>query len=657
MAFAGAQAAPLFLLKGSAPTSPLSFGQKAAQKSGKLIGSFDKAEMEAMVTELSLYIPQNPNLAYPIDCDFVETKQVNAYATTKDVQGSPKPQPVMRILTGILSFIDDACAKGLVVGLDPNDPTKKITLKPGDERRLLRAVVAHELGHLSKGHVLRGKDHPKGRDMGVLYTRETEQEADMVGAAALQRSGYSRADAEHMLMMLEAGGGGSVADNLMGDHADGKRRAIAVAEDPKILKALVEFDLGLAFAEIRGFKQATAAFDRAAVKEPKLTEAYINAAQTATQDYYQNLSRDIRNKWFRPDFGPLLVVLEGGRGGLAITPADERNYAEAERHATIALQKAPNSARAIEIAGLIGVLHPQGNASSISNGITNLNKALSLSMDPGDRIRIANNLAVAYQRSGDVTKGTDLLVETFKITNRYNSAGAYNLGFAPFPETQKENAGVATATMYLFLKSTPKLTAEQDESPDYKIVKDRYDEVTKKYGVQKQALPDKGPEISLLQVFSIVDGGQEIALLADRYPDVEKKLGKGEVTAGILASGEDRVKPGQAVGMFETKFRNGQVIVIFNTRTGEQEVVRVTSYSPGAYLELRPRKAEYGETFRVTVGMDEKALYARVPEDSAASARLFRVGTLEDWSYFPGLNFGVQIKDGKIAGITATPAK
>ena len=212
--FAGAQAAPLFRSQVPVPPTP-----KAGQKTGKLVGSFDKAEMESMVAELSLYIPQNPNLQYPIDCDFVETKQVNAYATTKEISGNPKRQAVMRVLTGILKFIDDNCANRVVVGLDPNDPSKTVTLKPGDERRLLRAVIAHEMGHLSKNHVTQGR--VKGRDMSVIYTRETEQEADMVGAAALQRAGYSRNDAEHMLMMLEVAGGPSVADNLMGDHADG----------------------------------------------------------------------------------------------------------------------------------------------------------------------------------------------------------------------------------------------------------------------------------------------------------------------------------------------------------------------------------------------------------------------------------------------------
>ena len=315
----------------------------------------------------------------------------------------------------------------------------------------------------------------------------------------------------------------------------------------------------------------------------------------------------------------------------------------------LALQKAPNDARALEVAGLIGVLTPTADPNRITNGMINLNKALAMAMDPGDRIRIANNLALGYQRAGNVNMGTDLLVATFKMTNRYNAAGAANLGFAPLPKNSGKDAGVAAAAMYKYLVTTPRTAM------NYAKVEASYKALSA-FGVKTQDIPTKGAALNLTQVYSITDGGQEVSLF-DQFTAVEQKLGKGTVELGILASGEDRVQAGKPVGIFEAKFRNGQVSAIFQTRAGEgQTVARITSYSPGALLELRPIDIGTGETFRVTNGMKEAELYTRVPKDSGAVIRLFRVGQLEEWTYFPGLNFGVQIKDGAVAGITASPA-
>ena len=663
LAFAGsAQASPLLLMRATNPEFNAALAQdpaparKAETKTGPLSTTFDQAEMEAMVAELSQYIPQNPNLDYPIACSFQKTEDINAYATWEGNGKTGKPQATMVILTGILKFIDDLCAKNLVVGYDPDHPDQKITIHPGDERRLLRAVVAHEMGHLSKGHVI--QDRMKGADMKLIYTREKEQEADMVGAAALQRAGYTRKDAEEMLLMLDADAvGAPILGNLLNDHADGVSRALSVAEDPRVLRALVEFDLGLAFGEVRKFDQATYAFDRAAVREPKLKEAYVNAAQSALNYYYDFLPDTVKNQWFRPDFGPLLASPLASRG-VPITDADRANYANAERHVAIALQKAPDDSKAIEMAGLLGVLHPDGNPAKLSEGIINLQKAAAMATAPEDRIRIANNLAVGYQRAGDVSKGTELLVTTFAATKRYNAAGVENLGFAPLPKSMGDNAGIVANAMYMYLSSTPK------SAPGYAKVESNYKAVLSQYGFQAKEIPTKGQSLNLCQVVSIVDGGQDVALFTS-YNDVTKQLGKGTVELGIVAStdeegGEttDRMREGQPVGVFSVKYRGGQVLALFQTRTEDLvPLARITSYSPGAYIELRPLEAGKGENFRVTNGMKATELYARVPEDQSIAVRLFRVGQLEEWQYFPNLNFGVQVKDGVIAGLTATPVK
>jgi len=135
---------------------------------------FTQADLEKMVEKLDKAIPENPNFKYPVKCTIVTKDDVNAYATlTKEGNDN---RATMVVYSGLIKQID------------------------GDQR-LIRAVVAHELSHLSLGH--NAAINPKARDLRNLWTRQQEFEADATGAKALVKLGYSKKDMVDMLLFLD----------------------------------------------------------------------------------------------------------------------------------------------------------------------------------------------------------------------------------------------------------------------------------------------------------------------------------------------------------------------------------------------------------------------------------------------------------------------
>ena len=103
--------------------------------------TFTVADLQKMVDELSPYLPEDPRFAYPIKCIVEDKNEVNANARIIVDPKAPKdakPQAKMTVYTGLLTFMK--------------------------EMRLVRAVVAHEIAHLSKQHLGKGYK-PKDLDL------------------------------------------------------------------------------------------------------------------------------------------------------------------------------------------------------------------------------------------------------------------------------------------------------------------------------------------------------------------------------------------------------------------------------------------------------------------------------------------------------------
>ena len=84
--------------------------------------------------------------------------------------------------------------------------------------------------------------------------------------------------------------------------------------------------------------------------------------------------------------------------------------------------------------------------------------------------------------------------------------------------------------------------------------------------------------------------------------------------------------------------------------------MRLTTYVAGSSVSLRPVNTTDSREFLLTVGMSEDDFAKVLNLKGAKEKELAKGGKLETWMYFSGLNLGVMFEDGKLKGITITPA-
>ena len=579
---------------------------------------FTVEDLQKMVDELKPYLAEDPRFTYPIKCVVVEKEDVNANASYEFEPGAPKdakPRAKMTVYTGLLSFMKDV--------------------------RLVRAVVAHELSHLAKQHLLKSY---KTDDLNLIFTRQQEYEADATGAAALEKAGYSRKDMIDMLFKL----GESAKDwpgtvRVLGDHADTARRAAAVGSNSLVLRSMVSYQDGLAYMDARRYLQSMLAFDRAVADAPDFYESKYNAAQASLLNYYSNVAQDIVAGWYIPDFGPTLGLPIWEGKAPVLTDADRANYAAALAHVKKAYDADPKRMESLELQGLVLVLDPDGKPENLQEGIKSLQSAQAKAMTEVDKLRIANNLALGYQRSGNVSEALKTLFAAQRASNKYNAYLAVNLGQQVPGDEFKADAIKAEQVLYTYLTRTPSY------AQGYLNAKENYSKICKKFSLQDRK-PEGGPTY-LARVFSLTDGSITVNML-DNFEDIFAKLGKADNGYRYSDNFE---------GMKEFVWRNGNFSIITDSRkSGDStidEVLRVTSYSPGASIDILPKDRTVEGSFHITVGMSQDD-FAKILDPKGGIARnLVRAATIEEWTYYPGLNFGVLFKDKKVAGLTVCPVE
>ena len=593
--------------------------------------AFTTADLEKMVQELSKYLPDDPRMTYPVRCVVEQKEEVNAYASPyfpKDAPKGQKPQANMTVFTGLFKWMNN-------------------------DIRLVRAVVAHELAHLSKKHVGTGM---KAADLDLIFTRQQEYEADATGAAVLEKCGYSRKDMTDMLLRLgEVGRTAPASLKVMGDHADCQRRASAVDKSNLVLRSMVSFTTGEAYMDVRAYNRATEQFDKAVEQAPDFYEAKFNAAQASLLFYYDQIDPLIRETWYQPDFGPALLLPKygGGKPGV-ITAQDRASYAEALKRIRIAALQLNARQEATELLGLALVLEPDGKSSVLSEGISTLEKALTTAVTPGDRLRIVNNLAIGYQRQGNVSAAIDKMFAEQKKSTRYNGYLAANLGAQLLPPKIKgDEAKAALNVLYTFLNNT------SDQARGYSAVQRSFEDLKKRLNVTTKEISRKG--IPICTAFSLTDGGRTVFLL-DPFEKYYRSIGALDVIQGY----SDKFS-----GMLEFVWQGGNFTILTDKQFDENdkndgkitpefvktlEVIRVTSYNPGAFVEMRSADDKINVSFRVTVGMSLDDFDKFLDSGSGEAKQLIHNAAMEEWIYFPGLNFGIFVKDKKVAGITVTPA-
>ncbi|MEI7576062.1 MAG: hypothetical protein WCK51_04155 [Armatimonadota bacterium] len=590
---------------------------------------FTTADLEKMVAELTKYLPEDPLLQYPVKCFVIENPDVNAnasayYPDEKKKEG--KPLARMRVFTGLFKWMNN-------------------------DVRLVRAVVAHELAHLSKLH-LRGGYNPA--DLDIIYTRQKEYEADATGAAVLEKCGYSRKDMTDMLLRLgEVARTAPASVKVMGDHADCQRRAAAVDKNNLVLRSMVSFTTGEAYMDVRAYNKAKEQFDLATEQAPDFYEAKFNAAQAALMFYYDNVDPVMREVWYQPDFGAsLLLPLRPGKAG-KITDQDQLNYAEALKRIRILSLQITARQEANELLGLALVLEPDGKAASISEGIKTLEKALTTAVTPDDRLRIVNNLAIGYQRQGNVATAIDKMFGEQKKSTRFNAFLAANLGAQPLPAKIKgDEAKTALNVLFTYLSNT------SQGATGYSSVQKSFDDLKKRLGVTTKEIKRQG--IPICTAFSLTDQGRTVFML-DPFEKYYRSIG----ALDAIRSYNEKYS-----SMLEFVWQGGNFTILTDKQYDPDdkndgkitpefvktlEVIRVTSYNPGAFVEMRSADRKVDMAFRVTVGMTIEDFNKFLDSGSGQARQLIRNAAMEEWIYFQGLNFGIFVKDKKVAGVTVCP--
>lgn len=565
---------------------------------------FTQADLEKMVKELEAYAPKHPDYVYPIKSSLVKSDDVNAHATL-ELNDKKQLQSVMVVYTGLVKHCND-------------------------DLNLVRAVVAHEISHLSHGHCT--APLWKAKDLSQYWTRQQETEADQTGAAMLVRAGYKR---EHMVEMLKSLD--KLSNNwtrkIWSDHASPLQRAAKVADDPSILESLLQFDIARAFWDNRDFKRSSELFDAVYAKEPRLFSAVINSAATSLMFYYDRLPIATLREWYRPDFGPLLSPNAIGiNKDPEIRDEDRQRFKEAMVKIEKAMSVAPEQPKIQEILAIAQIINPDGDKALMQKGIEwHVDRLTKIEKDDVTRkLRFNNNIAVALQRMGKLSEATDTLTKVVNETGKVNYAVGENL--SRDARLDKEG-GLGANIMAYWLGTASK------QSPFYDKIKARYAEFCTKLNIKPDDIVAN--DSSFLPVLSMVIDGTKVGLY-DKYSDLAMISGKPDKAVFF----DDKYK-----GLLDVVWKNGDVQAFVE----DEYLLRITSRLAGSYVDLKSRDAAVHTDARVTVGMSESDLNAILDPEEAETIELSKLGKAEEWRYYAAYYFGVLVENGKVTGITFTP--
>ena len=351
----------------------------------------------------------------------------------------------------------------------------------------------------------------------------------------------------------------------------------------------------------------------------------------------------------------MLLPLRYSTKGGELTVLDEANFAEALKRIRAVIEAEPKRQEGSELLGLALVLDPNGNSSNISEGIRTLEKSMTTAVTADDRLRIVNNLAIGYQRQGNIATAIDKMFAEQKKSTKYNGFLAANLGSQPLPDKIKgADATLAVNVLYTYLSNT------NPQAIGYAKIETNFNALCQKFNLKTKEITRRG--VPICTAFSIVDGGRTVFLL-DPFADYYKKIGALEAIQGYS---------NKYAGLLEFVWQGGNFTILTDKGFSEDdkndgkitpelvaelEVIRVTSYNPWAYLEMRSADAKVDVAYRVTVGMTLEEFNRFLNSESGEAKQLIHNAAMEEWIYFHGLNFGIYVKDKKVAGITVCPLK
>jgi len=616
------------------------------------VADFDQADLERLVAEVMTVAPEYPHYTYPIQCTYLtgvtpegldQDKVLNAYSYA-DESG----QAYVALYRGLVA----ACG--------------------GDEGEI-RAVLAHEVAHLSNGHSVE-RLGPR-RDLVQIYGRQQEREADEHGARYLEALGHPRQDMVDMLHVLQRQ---AVSDNswlthVSSDHASPMMRALAITGDDELVRAASLFELGTAYMECRRYREAISFFEEAAQASSLCLEAGLNAASAALQDYYDRLPAAVQEEWLRPEFGAHLtdLVLLRGRA-IEITDQDAARYLEARRRIEGSLDLFHDPLQAF-LRGTAKVLHPFGDEAELRAGVAELRALLALTPSGGwapqdYALRVTNNLAVGLARLGEEEEAARLLCDAMIAAPVYLVSVGENLARLPLDSMAESEALQVLELFHFFLQWSPV------DAPGTRAAGRAAEQLLTRFGKKFETPPVPSP-LALCSAVTMTIQGHELGLF-EPMANVSRTLGE---------LGEARVAEERFPGLLIARWAGGEVLALVE----DGRLVKLTSYLADSSVELRPtRDSGQRAGFRVKVGMSfdeferllapsggsagqrmrQVQLVSRISHDAPVAlkpesstdeefAAMLSTAIDETWNYYPFLNLGLLVEEGVIAGLAVTPAR
>ena len=609
-------------------------GKGATERIRELIsGVFSAQDLEHLVAELTPHSPLHPPLSGSVVSSLAESQRPTAKAyPERSPDGSLTPR--VELTRGIVELLQD-------------DP------------RRIRAILAHELAHLSLGHFKR--PDLAGEDLRLFHSRQQEHEADLEAVRILERAGHRRTDLVDVLRALNAWErreGIGWFQTVTGDHASPLMRIALLDPNPDLFDAMARFELGLAYLECRAYRAAVQVLEEAALMEPALFEASFDAARAELQDYYAHLPRGLSGTWLRPDFGPLLTDAElihtrGSTPG----PEDLKRY----RRATERLDDLPpwpDVGLARRLRATAAVLHPTGDPETIADGIETLTRLLTDTdtVDPETRLSLANNTALGLERTGRVAEAWALLES--EVANNPWVIGPLVLHsmarLVPRVDKLQDEKLIADLLLGLYLEAPPESTARTD-------AREALRSLLGEQKLERHLDGLSGSSLHLAPPTAMVVDGASLQLFAMLAPD-DSPLGPPSLT-GTAHEHYDRLKFACWKNADEEP---PDVIALFE---GDR-LVKLTSYRPGSSVSLRSLAQVDERERQVFVGMARDALES-ILKRTTLNRRPVRTGlfgrelfgqterldtNLESWHYLPDWNLGVLIENGVVTGLSVTPA-
>lgn len=557
--------------------------------SGRVAGADTDKEVQKkkdlikkVATKLLAVAEPVPGLQWPPDIAYVDSPKVNAFASATEKNG--KLYPIVRVFDGMMTKVIE-----------------------GDEDRLA-FVLGHEIGHITKRHVLNRKGETALLES--AFSRADEEEADAAGVELAVKAGYSFAKGVKMVTeMQNLGLDQSSFEGLDSSHPTWSDRAKRIDKEKSHLwKALSSFNNGAVFLALEQYSAAEQCFDRVTKEFPESYEGWANLGYACLMQYCDKLDgNDLR------EYG-IGQIITGGfyfrAQSIKVRSKDTKLWTKAVSALQQSNKLKAGQTLVLANLGLANLVNPGGKNVAEANRLLSEAKEAAKSdtgLHPITNAGVLVNLGIANIADGKDAVGLAQLEEGEEMVQKFSRAAAGGRRFPTFDSSVKYTRAMTLAG------STKK--ADQEKAADlfeeylhtcsplsmwWPVAYERYEKVCK--AIERKPAPkdefkkDRTAPVRL--VISIkLKSGAEVTLSED-VEDVEKKLGKGkEITA--------------ATGLKRIRYENEGIELL--TRDEVLAIVLTDPKAPGIPLRGRMVGAESAGTIKV--GMTVKEVEALLGDE------------------------------------------